>query len=90
MCLFIEFLHSGIDGVQLLFALLSARHFALLHDFRSTDITAEVESPRTGSQGDKRGDVELIELFLAAWTDIVVLIDFLYIQDASAGETPTV
>lgn len=77
MRLFIEFLHSGIDGVQLLFALLSARHFALLHDFCSTDIAAEVESTRTGSQGDKRRDIELIELFLAAWTDIVVFVDFL-------------
>lgn len=78
MRLFVEFLHPGVYGVQFLFALLSARHLALLHDLRSADVAAEFELSSTGRQGDKRGNVKLIELFLATWTQIVVLVDFLF------------
>jgi hypothetical protein len=40
MRLFVKFLHPSIHRVQFLFALLRARHLALLHDFRSADVAA--------------------------------------------------
>lgn len=77
MRLLIKRLHPRVHGILRLFPLLRARHFALLHDFRPAHVAAEVEPACGGGQGDEGGDVELVELFFAAGTEVVVLVDFL-------------
>lgn len=77
MRLLIERLHPRIHRVLFLFPLLCARHLALLHDFRAADIAAQIEAACACGQGDEGGHVELVELFFAAGTDVVVLVDFL-------------